>query len=155
MQVSAEDDVVDDDEVLLPVVKFGVTVVKNVPVRSKSRMVPSVKPAITKHPDDVAVIDVHSSLMGNDVESPRNDFDVDGIFSHDEFDFFCVTFSIPASTSPPYRELLLVLLWFAVWVGECGVRNPKCRHPSIHFLIQSGVPDLHQIFIGAENSLAA
>ena len=82
MQVSAEDDVVDDDEVLLPVVKFGVTVVKNVPVRSKSRMVPSVKPAITKHPDDVAVIDVHSSLMGNDVESPRNDFDVDGIFSH-------------------------------------------------------------------------
>ena len=72
----------DDDEVLLPVVKFGVTVVKNVPVRSKSRMVPSVKPAITKHPDDVAVIDVHSSLMGNDVESPRNDFDVDGIFSH-------------------------------------------------------------------------
>ena len=129
MQVSAEDDVVDDDEVLLlPVVKFGVTVVKNVPVRSKSRMVPSVKPAITKHPDDVAVIDVHSSLMGNDVESPRNDFDVDGIFSHDEFDFFCVTFSIPASTSPPYRELLLVLLWFAaLW--------PPSLHPPIHPLL--------------------
>jgi hypothetical protein len=67
------EDVDDDDD------DDGLTAVKNAPVRSNSRIVPSVKPAITRRPDDVAVIDVHSSLMGNDDVNRRNDDDDDGI----------------------------------------------------------------------------
>ena len=85
MQVSVGTDDEDDVEVAEDDdnVEVG-TFVKNVPVRSNSRMVPSAKPAITKHPEDVTAIDVHSSLMGNDEESRSDDDDDDdngdGIF---------------------------------------------------------------------------
>ena len=56
----------DDIDVNEDDVKKDAAPAPNVPVRSKRRIVPSVKPAITNRPDDVMVIDVHSSLMGND-----------------------------------------------------------------------------------------
>ena len=60
------DDDGDDIDVNEDDVKKDAAPAPNVPVRSKRRIVPSVKPAITNRPDDVMVIDVHSSLMGND-----------------------------------------------------------------------------------------
>jgi hypothetical protein len=63
---NADVDVDDDEEEEEEEDDSGTVVDKNAPVRSKSRMVPSVKPAITRRPEDVAVIDVHSSLMGNE-----------------------------------------------------------------------------------------
>ena len=56
----------DDIDVNEDDVKKDAAPAPNVPVRSNRRIVPSVKPAITNRPDDVMVIDVHSSLMGND-----------------------------------------------------------------------------------------
>lgn len=69
----------DDIDVNEDDVKKDAAPAPNVPVRSKRRIVPSVKPAITNRPDDVMVIDVHSSLMGNDDDNAGDVADADAV----------------------------------------------------------------------------